>query len=67
MNINWSKECIYDVFIEGDVAGVDLDNLSGFEPIVGQVPLAIVALFLFVLESLTVTSWDFVLQPLRRQ
>ena len=46
---------------------MDLDDLSGSEPIAGQVPLAIVALFLFVLESLTVTAWDFVLQPLRKE
>ena len=56
MNIDGSKECIYDAFIEGDVAGVDLDNLFGFEPIAGQVPLAIIVLFPFVLESLTVTA-----------
>ena len=36
------------------MAGVDLGDLFGFEPIVGQVPLAIVALFPFALESLTV-------------
>ena len=46
---------------------MDLDDLSGFEPKAGQVPLAIVALFLFVLESLAVIAVDFALQPLRRQ
>ena len=62
-----SKECIYNILIEGDEAGVVPDDLSDSVPIADRVLLAIVALFLFVLESLIVTAWDSVLQPLRRQ
>ena len=35
------------------MVGVDLGDLFGFEPIVGQVPLVIFVPFPFVLESLT--------------
>ena len=62
-----SGECIYNILIEGDEASVVPDNLSDSVPIADQALLAIVALFLFVLESLTVAVVDFVLQPLRKQ
>ena len=48
------------VIVDGE-ACVDLGDLFGFEPIADQVLLAIVALFLFVLESSAVTVMDFVL------
>ena len=49
------------------MAGVDLDDLFGVEPIADQVPLAIFVPFPFVLESLTAAVWGFALQSLRRQ
>ena len=49
------------------MAVVVLDDPVGFEPISGLAPLVTAIPYLFVLESLTVIAWDFVLQPLRRQ